>query len=226
MTPSAKEFYLLCSENVRLKMGIDSGNNLRKGTFGTNISFDIDDVATPAKRRTRQTEEHNEVVRGNHDSVTECPGCGSAISRDEWLECLVGFVSGAHEFEIGNPVRARIVQNLRNQASSMKVPSPREDWELAVVKKLMTQIEKIVLAEVSRTQPKQVIARSITDQERLELIAETEARVINTMAVEIQEALIAELTPRLEQEIRAQVEKELWQQFEEEWKNRSLGKVV
>ena len=108
----------------------------------------------------------------------------------------------------------------------MKVPSPREDWELAVVKKLMTQIEKIVLAEVSRTQPKQVIARSITDQERLELIAETEARVINTMAVEIQEALIAELTPRLEQEIRAQVEKELWQQFEEEWKNRSLGKVV
>ena len=108
----------------------------------------------------------------------------------------------------------------------MKVPSPREDWELAVVKKLMSQIEKIVLAEVNRTQPKQVIATSMTDQERQELIAETEERVINTMAIEIQEALIQELTPRLEQEIRAQVERELWEQFEEEWKNRSISKVL
>ena len=207
-------------------MGIESGNNLRKGTFGTNISFDIDDVATPAKRRIRQTEELDEVVQHDHDSVTDCPGCGSAIGHDEWLDCLVGFVSGAQEFEIGNPVRARIVQNLRNQASTMKVPSPREDWELAVVKKLMSQIEKIVLAEVNRTQPKQVIATSMTDQERQELIAETEERVINTMAIEIQEALIQELTPRLEQEIRAQVERELWEQFEEEWKTRSISKVL
>ena len=207
-------------------MGIESGNNLRKGTFGTNISFDIDDVNTPAKRRIRQTENHDEVVQHDHDSVTDCPGCGSTISHDEWLDCLIGFVSGAHEFEIGNPVRARIVQNLRNQVSTVKVPSPREDWELAVVKKLMSQIEKIVLAEVNRTQPKQVIATSMTDQERQELIAETEERVVNTMAIEIQEALIAELTPRLEQEIRAQVERELWGQFEEEWKNRSTSKVL
>ena len=35
----------------------------------------------------------------------------------------------------------------------------------------------------------------MTDQERQELIAETEERVINTMAIEIQEALIQELTP-------------------------------
>ena len=44
--------------------------------------------------------------------------------------------------------------------------------------------------------------------------------------LEIQEALIQELTPRLEQEIRAQVERELWEQFEEEWKNRSISKVL
>ena len=58
------------------------------------------------------------------------------------------------------------------------------------------------------------------------LIAETETRTINSMAIEIQEALIAELTPRLEQEIRAQVEQELWQQFEQEWKNRTTGKLA
>lgn len=214
------------ADRNRLKMGIESGNNLRKGTFGTNISFDIEDVSAPTKRRTRQTGTSDESVTHDHDSLTGCPGCGSPISEDEWLDCLVGFVSGAHEFEIGNPVRARIVQNLRNQASTMKMPSPREDWELSVVKKLMAQIEKIVVAEANRTQPKQVITTGMAENERQLLIAETETRIINTMAMEIQEALIAELTPRLEMEIRAEVERELWQQFEEEWKNRTVSKPV
>ena len=106
------------------------------------------------------------------------------------------------------------------------MPNPRENWELAVVSKLMGEIEKIVVAEVNRSQPKQVIETGMAEQERMALIAETEARVVNSMALEIQEALIAELTPRLEQEIRAQVEQELWQQFEEEWKNRTVSKVV
>ena len=106
------------------------------------------------------------------------------------------------------------------------MPNPRENWELSVVSKLMTEIEKIVVAEVNRAQPKQVIDSGLSEQERLELIAETEARVINSMAMEIQEALIAELTPRLEQEIRAQVERDLWQQFEEEWKNRTITKIT
>jgi len=154
------------------------------------------------------------------ESLTGCPGCGSPINQEEWLDCLVGFVSGAHEFEIGNPVRARIVQNLRNQTSKMNLPNPSDRWELAVVEKLMTEIERIVLAEVTRNNQKQVADSGLTEIERQELIAETEARVINTMALEIQEAVIADLTPRLEQEIRAQVERELWQQFEQEWKHR------
>jgi hypothetical protein len=102
----------------------------------------------------------------------------------------------------------------------MNMPNPSDRWELAVVEKLMTEIERIVLAEVTRNNQKQVADSGLSEIQRQELIAETEARVINTMALEIQEALIADLTPRLEQEIRVQVENELWQQFEQEWKNR------
>ena len=207
-------------------MGRELGSSARKGTFGTSISFDIDDVSAPTKRRVRPRSESNRATPPDDDSLTGCPGCGSPINHDKWLDCLVGFVSGAHDFEIGNPVRARIVQNLRNQTSTMSMPNPRENWELAIVSKLMTEIEKIVVAEVNRARPKQVIDSGLSEQERTELIAETEARVINSMAMEIQEALIAELTPRLEQEIRAQVEQELWHQFEEEWKSRTVSKVA
>ena len=123
-----------------------------------------------------------------------CPGCGSEINEDEWLDCLVGFVSGAHEFEIGNPVRARIVQNLRNVAARMSVPNPSGDWELAIVAKLMTEIERIVDAEINRN-TSEIIATSALDiQQQNQLIAETESRVRNTMALEVQEAVIEELS--------------------------------
>ena len=201
-------------------MGRELGNIPNKGTFGTNISFDIEETSAPVRRRSRQQNNQNDVVNEKEENLTGCPGCGSPINQQEWLDCLVGFVSGAYEFEIGNPVRARIVQNLRNQTSKMNMPNPSDRWELAVVEKLMTEIERIVLAEVTRNNQKQVADSGLSEIQRQELIAETEARVINTMALEIQEALIADLTPRLEQEIRVQVENELWQQFEQEWKNR------
>ena len=208
------------------KMGREIDNSPRKGTFGTNISFDIEEASAPARRRMRNDNNKRTDDTEQVGSITECPGCGAEINHDEWLDCLVGFVSGAHEFEIGNPVRARIVQNLRNQTAKINLPQPKENWELAIVGKLMAEIEKIVLAEVNRNQQKQVALQGLSEIERNELIAETEARTINSMAIEIQEALIAQLTPRLEQEIRAQVEQELWQQFEQEWKNRSTNTLV
>ena len=208
------------------KMGREIDNSPRKGTFGTNISFDIEEASAPARRRMRNDNNKRTDDTEQVGSLTGCPGCGAEINHDEWLDCLVGFVSGAHEFEIGNPVRARIVQNLRNQTAKINLPQPKEHWELAIVGKLMAEIEKIVLAEVNRNQQKQVASQGLSEIERNELIAETEARTINSMAIEIQEALIAQLTPRLEQEIRAQVEQELWQQFEQEWKNRSTNTLV
>ena len=204
-------------------MGEELAKNPQSGTFGTSISFDIEETAAPVRRRQKQQRETHETIEEQEETMAGCPGCGAEIDHDEWLDCLVGFVSGANQFEIGNPVRARIVQNLRNQISKMNVPNPRDSWELAIVGKLMTEIERIVLAEINRHNQKQTISSGMSEIEKQELITETEIRVVNSMAAEIQEALVAELTPRLEQEIRIQVEQELWQQFEQEWKNRTVN---
>ena len=115
------------------------------------------------------------------------------------------------------------MQNLRNLVARMNVPSPTDSWELAVVDKLVIELKRLVAAEVDRTNRKQTASRELGEQERQAIIIETENRVVNTMALEIQEALIEQLTPQLEVQIRQQVEQELWAQFEEEWRNRSTN---
>ncbi|MDP6870159.1 MAG: hypothetical protein QGI21_05250 [Candidatus Poseidoniaceae archaeon] len=121
---------------------------MEKGGFGTSISFDIDDIEAPVRRRARRKSTRRRVRR----DTTACPGCGGEISEEEWLDSLVGFVSGAHDFTVGNPVRARIVQTLRNEVSRMNLPSPHDSWELEVVERLMKEIERIVAAELMRSQ--------------------------------------------------------------------------
>ena len=66
----------------------ESGNGNKRGTFGTNISFDIDDAPSPKE--------------GSRNQLRALDGL------------LVGFVSGAKSL-VSKPVRARIVQNLRNE---------------------------------------------------------------------------------------------------------------
>ena len=174
----------------------------------------------------RKGREKVDLVENNNaesEEISNCPGCGADISHDEWLDCLIGFISGAHDFEVGNPVRARIVQNLRNLAARMNVPSPTDSWELAVIDKLIIEIKRLVAAEVDRTNRKLTASNELGDKEREAIVIETENRVINTMALEIQEALIEQLTPQLEVQIRQQVEQELWAQFEEEWRNRTTN---
>ena len=197
-------------------------NPTKKGTFGTSISFDLDESPAPQRRATRKNSkaEKSDSVENNSSKIN-CPGCGYELNENEWLDALVGFVSGAHDFEIGNPVRARIVQTLKNEASRMKTPSPREEWELAVVKRLMSEIERIVQAEINRNKNEnQGHSPVLEEKEREELIRATEAHVRQTMAYEIQEQLIIELQPQIEAQLRAQIEQEMWAQFEKEWKNR------
>ena len=154
--------------------------------------------------------------------LNACPGCGAEIDHEHWTDCLVGFVSGAKEFELGNPVRARIVQNLRNEVSKMNLPNPRNYWELAIADKLINEISKIVSAEVNRAKNELTASGSISAVEREQIIRETEELTINNYALEIQDSLIEQLTPQIEVQIRQEVENELWQVFEQEWRNRSM----
>jgi hypothetical protein len=104
----------------------------------------------------------------------------------------------------------------------MLTPSPREEWELAVVKRLMSEIERVVQAEINRNKSENIgTSPQLLEQEREEIIRATEAHVRQTMAYEIQEQLIIELQPQMEAQIRAQLEQEMWAQFEQEWKNRT-----
>ena len=173
--------------------------SMEKVGFGTSVSFDIEEAPAPKRRRGRQkgSEEGSE-----DNEVTACPGCGHDIDEREWLDALVGFASGARDFMIGNPVRARIVQTLRNEVSRMKTPNPTEDWEMEIVSRLLNEIERIVSAEIRRTSMDG--DNSVSAQREL-IITEYESSIL----------------PTLESEIRQQVEKELWVQFEQAWRERS-----
>ena len=109
------------------KMVRETEVNPKKGTFGTSISFDLEESPTPRRRIGKKEIKQEENRLAVDSSEISCPGCGHELKEEEWLDSLVGFVSGAHDFEIGNPVRARIVQTLKNEASRMKTPSAREE---------------------------------------------------------------------------------------------------
>jgi len=173
--------------------------SMEKTGFGTSVSFDIDEAPAPERRRI--IKQKKEVKRENFDSA--CPGCGNEIDQSEWLDSLIGFISGAHDFSVGNPVRARIVQTLKNEVARMPLPNPHDDWELEVLGRLMKEIERIVTAEVRRIK---------MDEDDDNLSADRQ-EIYN-------EAEIA-LRPVLELEIRQEVEQKLWQEFEAAWRERT-----
>ena len=173
--------------------------SMEKTGFGTSVSFDIDEAPAPERRRI--VKRKSEEKRDSFDSA--CPGCGNEINQSEWLDALVGFISGAHDFSVGNPVRARIVQTLKNEVARMPLPNPHDDWELEVVGRLLKEIERIVTAEVRR----------IKMDEEDDNLSVVRQEIYN-------EAEIA-LRPVLELEIRQEVEQQLWQEFEAAWKERS-----
>ncbi len=199
-----------------------SNNPVQKNsTFGSTMSFDLEKNPEPKrrKRRTESTENNPPPPVPNPDGI-DCPGCGHSMEETEWIDALVGFVSGARDFEVGNPVRARIVQTLHNTATNMDTPHPRDVWELSIVARLMKEIERIVNAEVLRHQ-----AENNTQQYSLAELqhyvqtaeAETAARVQSEMYAQISTQVQLELEPIL----RRQIEAELWQEFEQELARRA-----
>ena len=204
--------------------GGDSSGS-KRNTFGTTVSFDLELAPTPKRRIGRNPAEDEiptKLGNNDNDSTTMgCPGCGNDISDEEWVDSLVGFISGAADFGVGNPVRARIVQTLKNEASRMNVPHPTEDWELAIVSRLMKEIERIVQAEINRYHNEHNDSEQISSTQRQEIEKNTEERVRADMALEIRDQVIMEIAPVMEAQLRQEIEQQLWTEFENEWKQRS-----
>jgi len=149
-----------------------------------------------------------------------CPGCGAEIEHGEWLDCLVGFVSGAHAHVSDSPVKARIVQTLRNEVQRMQVPHPIDDWELAVVERLNSEIARIVQAEVTRVAMENNSAEH-DENIRRQAYIDAQEEIIPILTEQIRQQVEAELAPRIEIQLRQQLEAEMWDKFEAEWRQRS-----
>ena len=203
-------------------MSESPNSNSKKHTFGSSVSFDLELPPEPKRREKKDSEEEHIAppleVRSNATEVG-CPGCGQDISEDEWLEALVGFVSGVRDFEIGNSVRSRIVQTLRNTVTNMDTPHPRDVWELSVVARLMDEIERIVQAEIFRSSTEES-ERNFSVTEVQEMIQAAELETRNSMAVEIWGDVVVQVQTALEPELRKQIEQELWSEFEAELRRR------
>jgi len=183
--------------------------SMEKTGFGTSVSFDLEKAPKPKRRRRSKKNSENSF----EIEVSGCPGCGAEISHDDWLDSLVGFVSGAHSFMEGGPVKARIVQHLRNETSRMSVPQPREEWELEVVERLMGHLHSLVEAEANRME----MSRN------QEAMLQVDDELISEIKHAIRPALEAEIRQKIEAEIRQKVEAELWQEFEQAWRQKSAG---
>ena len=209
---------------IEMGEGSDSGSQ-KPNTFGTTVSFDLELAPAPKRRIGRKLAEEVDPSEHGADSDDSesigCPGCGNNISDSDWVDSLVGFVSGAYDFEVGNPIRARIVQTLKNEAARMSVPHPTEDWELAIVSRLMKEIERIVGAEINRYHSEHNDSEQISSAQRQEIEGLTEERVRSDMALEIREQVALEIIPELEAQLRQEIEQRLWSEFEAEWKQRS-----
>jgi len=194
----------------------------KKHTFGTSVAFDLDSAPEP-KRREKKNSDEEQIETPLHvhskPGIIDCPGCGQGLSEDEWLEALVGFVSGVRDFEIGNPVRSRIVQTLRNTVSNMDTPHPRDVWEVSIVARLMEEIERIVQAEILRSSNEEA-EQKFSVSEVQEMIQATEIETRNEMAIEIWEDVVVQVQTALEPKLRKQIEQELWSEFEAELRRR------
>ena len=195
----------------------------KKHTFGSSVSFDLEKPPEPKRREKKNLDdekaEHPLHEPLNRGEVVDCPGCGQEISEQEWLEALVGFVSGVRDFEVGNPVRARIVQTLKNTVTNMDTPHPSDVWELSVVAHLVEDIERIVQAELLRVSNDEVEA-NFSISEVQELIQATEIETRSTMGTEIWGEVVIQVQTALEPKLRKQIEQELWGEFEAELRRR------
>ena len=75
---------VLCQKiNFAMKeMVSETGVNPNKGTFGTSISFDIDEAPKPIRRKGRDKNNQLETDSTKPGEISNCPGCGADINHD------------------------------------------------------------------------------------------------------------------------------------------------
>ena len=197
---------------------MEKANGPKTNTFGSSVSFDLDLPEQP-KRRRKRAQRRKPQVKKELKARVECPGCGHDLPEDEWIDALVGFVSGARAFDVGDPVQSRVVQTLRNTVSNMELPQPRDVWELSIVARLTVEFESMIEDELHRRMVDEELytaeeVRAYGQQIQAEALAHAEAQ----QNEHVRQEILAELEPAL----RREIEHELWKQFDEEL-NRRLG---
>ena len=197
---------------------MEKANGPKTNTFGSSVSFDLDLPGQP-KRRRKRAQRRKPQVKKELKARVECPGCGHDLPEDEWIDALVGFVSGARAFDVGDPVQSRVVQTLRNTVSNMELPQPRDVWELSIVARLMVEFESMIEDELHRRMVDEELytaeeVQAYGQQIQAEALAHAEAQ----QNEHVRQEILAELEPAL----RREIERELWKQFDEEL-NRRLG---
>ena len=180
-----------------------------KKTFGSSVSFDLELPDVPRRRRKKVQRKKSASVGRRPNPNKEaggdvpCPGCGSALHEEEWLDALIGFISGAQSFDVGDPVRGRVVQTLRKTVTNMETPRPRDVWELSIIARLTREFESMLQAELSQQ-------HSLND----DLFTKEE---VEAYGKKIQEEAMAFAN----QNLRRQIEQELWKQFDDELQRRA-----
>ena len=192
-------------------------------TFGTSMSFDLDLPSTKSVRRGKAVGPDEESAKQPVDHVKEvdCPGCGAIIAQEAWIRALVGFVSGARRYEMGEAVPGNVVQTLHNTVSHMELPQPVHVWELSIVNRLTEEFDLLLQEGIERalTEMGELYTREevdiYVDRVRTDTLVMAEQQI--TQQIE------AELRERLEVQLRREIEQELWKQFDEELNRRTQG---
>ena len=190
-------------------------------TFGTSISFDLDLTPSKTSRREKKVEAVDQPgnVPTSGSAEVDCPGCGATISQDEWIQALVGFVSGARRYDLGETVPGNVVQTLRNTVSNMDLPQPTNVWELSIVNRLSQEFDLLLQEGIERTLSEMgdLYTRDEVDAYVERVRAETLAAAEHELAQRIE----TEVREGLEVQLRREIEQELWKQFDEELQRRS-----
>ena len=131
------------------------------------------------------------------------PEAAVRIRAQEWLDALIGFISGAQSFDVGDPVRGRVVQTLRKTVTNMETPRPRDVWELSIIARLTREFESMLQAELLQQ-------HSLND----DVFTKEE---VEAYGKKIQEEAMAFAN----KELRRQIEQELWKQFDDELQRRA-----